>query len=112
MKRLISLATLVLALAALVAVTGCSGSGSSTGVKTGAVIIKNYQYGPAAITIKAGDTVTWTNNDDTLHTVTTKEFDSGGIAVGATYSHTFDKAGTYDYHCRYHPAMVGKITAQ
>jgi plastocyanin len=80
---------------------------------------EGYSYQPNTIQVKVGDTVTWTNTDDALHTVTSgsgtdenmgAEFDSGMMATGKTFEHTFSAAGEYPYFCVIHPDMVGKVT--
>lgn len=87
---------------------------SSTGstVTTDAVTIKNMAFSPDNITIKAGSTVTWTNNDSTVHTVTANDgsFASDSLANGKSYSHTFNTPGTYKYRCVIHPSMTGIVT--
>ena len=75
---------------------------------------------PTEITVPAGSTVTWTNDDSTIHTVVeggpeggsgeTPAFDSSIIANGATWENTFDTAGEFDYYCSLHPFMTGKVT--
>ena len=77
-------------------------------------------YTPSEISVSAGSTVTWTNDDSTIHTVTegspqggagaTPAFDSSIIAPKATWDHTFDAAGEFDYYCTLHPFMTGKVT--
>jgi plastocyanin len=76
-------------------------------------------YVPPEITVSSGTTVTWTNDDSTIHTVTegtpggagaTPAFDSSIIAPGATWENTFDAAGEFDYYCTLHPFMTGKVT--
>ena len=77
------------------------------------VAIQNFAFSPASMTIHAGDTVVWTNMDSTAHTVTSdsgSELASQSIGNGQTYSHTFNTAGTYTYHCSIHPSMHGTIT--
>jgi len=64
---------------------------------------------PASTTVKAGNTVIWTNGDLMPHTVSGSSFDSGPIAPGATYSHRFPSPGSFDYHCSIHPVMQGTI---
>lgn len=68
-------------------------------------------FSPNPIDIRVGDTVTWTNDHREGHTVTSKasEFDSGDIRPGQSFSHTFDKAGSFEYFCEIHPSMVGKV---
>jgi len=76
-----------------------------------AVTIQNFAFGPASISVAAGSTVTWTNSDSTAHTVTADDgsFDSGSLAAGATFSQTFDTAGTFAYHCKIHPNMKATV---
>lgn len=78
-----------------------------------AVSIANFAFHPNTITVVIGvnNTVTWTNNDATTHTVTSDNslFPGGTLAPGATYTSTFDQAGTYAYHCSIHPTMTGVV---
>ncbi|MCE2497434.1 MAG: hypothetical protein J4F28_00270 [Nitrosopumilaceae archaeon] len=68
-------------------------------------------YIPHDLTVRKGATITWSNDDTELHTVTSgassetaaAEFDSGIIEVGGSFGHTFESAGTYEYHCSIHP---------
>ena len=88
-----------------------SPAASANTVETNSVTISNYSFGPAAIKVKAGTTVTWTNQDGVEHTVTG---DNGGpssalFGRGASYTYTFAKAGTYTYHCMPHPYMKGTV---
>jgi plastocyanin len=79
---------------------------------------EGYLYEPDTIQVKVGDTVTWTNTDDALHTVTSgsgtdenmgAEFDSGMMSTGKTFEHTFGTAGEFPYFCIIHPDMVGNV---
>lgn len=76
--------------------------------------INGFKFDPAEITIKAGTTVTWTNQDASAHTVTADDgsWTSDSLNQGATYSRTFDQAGNYSYKCSIHPSMVGTIAVQ
>ena len=76
-----------------------------------AVLIQNFAFAPAALTVKVGATVTWTNRDDEPHTVVADggQFRSPGLDSNATYSYTFAAAGTYDYVCSIHPFMRGSV---
>jgi len=72
----------------------------------------NFSFSPKEVTIKKGTTVTWTNQDSAVHTVTsdTPLFDSGDLAQGKSFSYTFSTAGTFAYHCIPHQAnMTGTI---
>ena len=75
-------------------------------------VIRNISYMQPRITIAAGTTVEWTNNDPLPHSVTAvdRSFNSGLIQPGRTYRHTFTKAGTYNFYCMPHPFMKGVIT--
>ena len=76
------------------------------------VQIEQFQFTPATLTVPVGTTVTWTNKDGTLHTVTstTKVFGSDGLDQGGTFSYTFTTPGTYPYFCKLHPRMTGTVT--
>ena len=68
-------------------------------------------YAPNPGAVRVGQTVAWKNNDTTAHTATGASFDTGSIAPGATSrTITFSAAGTVDYHCTFHPSMVGSLT--
>ncbi|KAG0046950.1 hypothetical protein BGZ83_007899 [Gryganskiella cystojenkinii] len=78
------------------------------------VVIKNSSFMPQKVNINPGDQVTWTNNDSFAHTVTadvSSVFDSGNLAPGKSFSHTFATAGTVTYHCSIHPFMLGSVVA-
>lgn len=79
-----------------------------------AVTIQNFAFSPATITVKAGDKVTWTNQDSVGHSATADDqsFDTGILDQGQSGSVTFSKAGTYTYHCSAHPNMKGTIIVQ
>jgi amicyanin len=81
---------------------------------SGEVIIQNYAYVPAALTVKTGTKVTWTNKDTVKHTVTTDKpfFDSGLFGKDQSYSFTFNDNGTYEYYCIPHPYMTGKVIVE
>lgn len=71
-------------------------------------------YDPATMTISAGDSVVWHNEDDATHTATGEGFDTGDVASGE-YSEpiVFDEPGEYPYECSYHPqTMQGSIIVE
>jgi plastocyanin len=73
---------------------------------------QKLSYDPAEITVKKGSTITWQNDDNLVHSVTSKSeglFDSSLIASGQQWQHQFDKAGEYDYYCIVHPWMEGGV---
>jgi amicyanin len=78
------------------------------------VRIANFTFNPPQITVKAGTTVTWTNEDDIPHTVksTTQVFKSGALDTDQKFSFTFTTPGTYKYFCALHPHMTGTIVVE
>ena len=121
--------------AALIAGAGCSSSttdptqpGIDVSIQSGAENRGASAFAPSPFTLSlASDgTVKWRNGDvgtsgnaygagattGTTHTITSDTqglFDSGSLAPGATFEHTFTAAGTYHYHCSIHPTMTGII---
>src|SRR5215469_5944722 len=79
-----------------------------------AVKIDNFAFGPQAITVPVGTTVTWTNSDDIPHTVVSTEgaFKSKVLETEEKFSFTFSKAGSYPYFCSIHPKMTGRVVVQ
>jgi len=99
---------------------GSSQSGRSTvSIVEGSSLPSTSKFfAPERTTASKGDTVTWINEDTTLHTVTSgtpdegnsgSEFDSSYLAAGKKFEYTFDTAGTFDYYCTLHPYMTGKV---
>ena len=98
--------------------TGAS-AGDSVTISPGSSVPSNGKFFvPETLTVSTGTTVTWTNGDSTLHTVTSgsaesgnsgTEFDSSYLAAGKTFQHPFNTAGTFDYYCTLHPYMKGKV---
>ncbi|MFI5265305.1 MAG: cupredoxin family copper-binding protein [Candidatus Levyibacteriota bacterium] len=87
---------------------------SSVPAAKNSVQISNFSFSPAILTVKVGDTVTWTNQDSAGHSATAddKSFDTGIMDQGKSGTVTFNKAGTYAYHCSIHPSMHGTIIVQ
>jgi YVTN family beta-propeller protein len=83
-------------------------------VAGGKVSIAGFAFGPPAITVKAGDSVTWSNDDGPAHTVTFKDNSPGAksLSPGQTFTRTFDKPGTSEYFCSFHPYMTGHVIVQ
>ncbi len=77
--------------------------------------ISNFVFSPSSLTIKKGDTVIWTNKDLMSHTITSdsgSELESARFGRAETYSHTFNTAGTFSYHCSVHSTMKGTIIVE
>jgi plastocyanin len=107
-------------LIAVVLISGCTNYGASPAPSSpppagaNAVSIQNYAFSPSTLTVSAGTTITWTNQDSVSHTITSDSgaFDSGSIASGNTNSYTINTPGTYSYHCSIHPSMKASIIVQ
>ena len=105
--------------------TQTSTTGTQVSIVQGSSTMADKAFSPNPVTVKVGDTITWTNNDNQFHTVTSgsgssdpnmgKAFDSGlsGASalttMGKTFQHQFAQAGQYPYFCQLHPTMVGKV---
>ena len=76
-----------------------------------AIAINNFMFAPMDVSVHAGTTVTWTNNDDIPHTVRAVDgsFHSPAMDTDDHYSFTFTKPGVYSYFCSIHPKMVAKV---
>src|SRR5204863_10093275 len=84
---------------------------SSATPGTNEVWIQNSAFNPSTITVAVNTTITWTNKDNTNHTVTsnTSAFNSGTMANGAVFTHQFTTADTFAYHCNFHSSMTAKV---
>ena len=123
MRRILVALCAVLALALGLAACGGSSGGGSTSASTSApasssggsgvtIKMQNIQFSPKDTTVKVGQKVTWTNDDNTDHNVTADsgaDFKSKDFGNGATFSFTADKAGTIKYVCTIHPGMTGTL---
>lgn len=98
--------------------TTTSGGQSEVAQGVSHVFIHNEAFQPAAIEVPVGTTVTWTNQDNTFHTVTVgnamvmteNPSASGQLAPGSTFSYTFLSRGTFSYYCSDHPnTMRGTV---
>ncbi len=79
------------------------------------VTIQGFKYAPPSISTKVGGTLTFKNADNAEHTATADmkpAFDSGAINHGQSKTVTFTKAGTFAYHCDFHPFMHGTVVVK
>jgi len=75
-------------------------------------VIKNFAFAPATVTVAVGSTVTWTNDDQDAHTVTSNDggpLRSAVLQTGGTYRYTFTRPGRYVYLCTIHPFMTATV---
>jgi plastocyanin len=109
---------------AFASVSAQQSGGSKVSIVEGAATMADKAFDPSPANVKSGDTVTWTNDDSTPHTVTSgkgssdpnmgKDFDSSPglktlLAPKQTFDHKFTAAGEFPYFCQVHPTMVGKV---
>jgi len=77
------------------------------------VMIDNFTFEPAQLTVKVCATVTWKNRDDIPHTVVSAgKFRSKTLDTDDSFSFTFTAAGDYKYFCSLHPHMTGMIKVE
>ena len=121
MKRIILLMTVaalvVVSTLFVVSVAGAHKHPTAKAQKhpTRTVLIKNFRFKPAHITIKRGTKVRWINKDSTAHTATAnngRSFDSGRLGKGQRYTHTFKSMGKKPYHCKIHPDMRASVVVK
>lgn len=88
-----------------------SASIEAPAASTADVVIEQFKYGPADITVARGTTVRWSNHDAMQHSATADDgsFDTGLIDSGRSATYTFQQPGDYPYHCTPHPFMKGTI---
>src|SRR5258707_9884371 len=97
--------------AALPELTAAGAAAVTAAASPATVQIDNFAFAPAALTVTAGTTVTWKNEDDSPHRIGDKNgtFKSAALDTDDTFSHTFAAPGEYPYICTIHPYMAGKI---
>jgi plastocyanin len=102
------LASAVLSLCAAASCPAAEASGQTQ------VMISQFMFMPMTLTIKAGSSVTWVNQDDEPHTVISDSgiFRSGALDTGMTYTFKFDKPGSYRVLCSIHPQMTALIVVE
>jgi plastocyanin len=92
--------------------TAEEGEAESAGV---AVDIVDFAYDPDPVTISAGESITWTNQDSVPHTATADDRDAlqtGTLNQGESFTQQFDTAGTYEYFCEFHANMAGTVVVE
>jgi plastocyanin len=92
--------------------TAAPSSGGGGGAAGSAVAVKDFSFDPATLTARVGQEITWTNEGNATHSVTFDAggIDSGSLTSGQTFKQTFDAAGSFTYHCKFHSSMQGTIT--
>ena len=105
---------LVLPLVAI-AIAGCGSSDAKPVAASATTVdIKSFKYKPVTVAVRKGGSVRWTNSDDAAHTATAddRSFDTQTINKGAARMVTFTSAGTFAYHCDFHPFMKATVVVK
>ena len=112
--KIVALLTTLLPLAAAAPPAHVPGAAKPPKREAVKVTIQKMKFSPAAVSVRPGDTVVWTNNDQHDHTVDAADgsFTSGPISPGETFSRQFSKAGAVPYTCTLHPRMRGSVTVK
>lgn len=87
-------------------------AGAGKAVKTDVVNIKDFEYAPPTIEVKAGTKVTFSNDDTAAHTATADAFDTDSIRKGAKKTVTLNEPGKISYICTFHPYMKGTVVVK
>ena len=109
MKRTLNPLAVLIASSALVVLAGVSSA--SAAADSQSIAIDNFAFTPSEVTISAGSTLAWTNNQNVRHTSTADNgaWDSGILTSGTSFQFTFETPGDFAYHCDIHPEMLGVV---
>lgn len=114
--RFLPIRSVLAVMVTTVALAGCSSDSTtdSTGSPAAGdavdVVIDNFVFDAGTVTISAGETVRWTNDQSVTHTVTSEdELWDATLSSGGTFEFTFVDGGSYSYFCAIHPSMTGTI---
>lgn len=103
----------VLAVITTILAAGLAGCGGDP-PRSHTVTIDRFEYQPPTLAVNAGDTVVWNNRDLVPHTATSPALgmETGSLAPGASASHVAGRKGTFEYVCRFHPAMTARLVVR
>ena len=93
---------------------GVAGTDNPASQSAPEILVANFKFAPATMTVKRGSTVTWTNGDDEPHTVFSDAglFRSAALDTHERFSYRFERPGTYHYRCTIHPQMIGTVVVE
>jgi plastocyanin len=89
--------------------------GAADGAKKNQIVIKDFHFTPATLTVKSGEKITWINRDEEPHTVVSveKQFKkSAPLDTDEVFTITAGAPGKYTYFCSVHPKMTGTIVVE
>ena len=94
-------------------VTTVPAPAKTASVSDNTIDISKMTFNPSQLTVKAGADVRWVNNDDKVHRIKfLDDTQSPLLAIGQSYTRSFNKPGVYDYTCLIHPYMKGTVTVE
>ena len=90
------------------------GAAAKGAPETAQIRIENFHFVPETLEVAAGTTVTWVNQDEEIHSITSGAglFTSPGLDGSQQFSYRFERAGTYVYRCALHPQMNGTVVVR
>ena len=101
---------------ALLAIAGGALAQQPAAASSAEILIENFKFVPATMTVAPGTVVTWNNHDEEPHNIvnidTPRRFRSQAIDGGEKYTFVFDQPGTYKYICAVHPHMEGTVVVK
>ena len=101
---------------ALLAIAGSTLAQQPAAAKSSEIVIENFKFAPATLTVARGTAVTWSNHDEEPHNIVNvdqpRRFRSQAIDGGEKYTFVFDQPGTYKYICAVHPHMEGTVVVK
>ena len=99
--------------AAALVLASALGAGGAAQAASQKVTISNFAFAPASVTLKAGESVTWTNEDGVPHSLDGGgAFHSAVLSKGQSFTFVFAKAGSFAYRCGIHSSMTGTVVVQ
>ena len=95
-------------------VSSAQADSPAPGSATIRISVKEFMFAPTSLTVKAGATVTWSNQDQEPHTIVSESglFRSAALDTNDSFSYKFTTPGTYRYLCTIHPRMMGTIVVE
>ena len=110
-RRNFLLALSLITFGVVLAVYGQTAATEAAAADANEIVIQNFAFEPATLTVKAGTKVTWVNRDEEPHTATAtdKRFNSKTLENGDQFSMEFNQPGIYKYYCALHPKMTGQV---
>jgi plastocyanin len=114
MVKPLTIGLTVLGLAVIGSTRAATPAASTVSPKGPQIVIQEFRFSQATLTVPIGTTVTWVNRDEESHTVTSTAglFASPALDPRQAFSYRFTTPGTYTYYCALHPHMTAKLVVE